>query len=483
MTQPFLHFERSAKANPKKIAVVSTDTSLSYAELFDTVIRFAKALRARGVQPGKYVGTRLSPILDLVVSEALFHESAVGAQIPVGHISLINSTFDLLVVDEFIAGFPVENQILIDQAFLDQVAQSVAVANPILYKNKHELCRLSFSSGTTGEPKVIPVSIDCLEDRSLDRTHQWMPQHPYLCLLGLSTGLTFMSFYWHMFAGETFVLTGTTKQLPQQIVEHKIACIMGSPHQLGDLIAELEKTSDAFESLQTVMSAGSVLPDAIYERFEKRLGVKVITTYASSEAGSVAKRDGKGSFEGYAGELFEDVEVKILGEDFQPVADEVIGAVAINRPRQPKYYLNDPETSVKTFINGFFLPGDLGYLKGNQLFIVGRSAEIINAAGVKVDPAVVDSVAREFFGISDAATFAITGENQLESIALVFVSENKIDAAEFSRYLAARLGESAPSKLLRVEGIPRNHMGKVNRSGLAELFNETKEAAFSNSLD
>lgn len=470
MQQPFLHLERSAKAKPNSIAISSPAADMTYGELSDSAIRFARVFRDLGIKKGEVVGTALQPLLDLVVSEALFHEGTVGAQIPVGQPDLVSRTFDWLVVEKVQDRFPHSRQIVIDQSFLDKVSKVIAVASPNLYSSPQDLCRLSFSSGTTGEPKVIPVSVDCLEDRSVDRTKQWMPERPYLCMLGLSTGLTFMSFYWHIFAGETFVLSGSVEQVPAQLARHQISCLMGSPHQLGLLIELLEKSDEYFESVKTVMSAGSVLPDAIYDRYLNRLGVRIIATYASTEAGSVAIRDGRGSFEGYAGRLFEDVEVKILDDDNNELADEQIGRVAINRPRQPKHYLNDPETTAKSFIDGFFIPGDLGYLKGKELYLVGRASEIINAAGIKVDPARVESVAREFAGISDAAVFALTDSNHLERIALVFTSQKAIDASALADFLAIKLGESAPSRLARVAEINRNHMGKVNRRELAEVF-------------
>ncbi|MFZ4504904.1 MAG: class I adenylate-forming enzyme family protein [Microbacteriaceae bacterium] len=470
MTQPFLHLERSAKEHPNRIAVSSIGAELTFAELLDSSVRFAKVLRERGVTKGDTVGTLLPSILDVVVSEALFHEACIGAQVPVGHIDVINKVFEWVVVASPIEGFPLERQVVVDDAFMSELAHVIAVPNPIPYNDDSALCRLSFSSGTTGEPKPIPVSIDCMEDRSIERTRQWMPEQPYLCLLGLSTGLTFMSFYFHVYAGETFILAGTGTEVLDQISRHRVKCLMGSPHQLGVMLNHALATDKTFESLTTVMSAGSVLPDAIVNGLHDRFGARVLATYASTEAGSVAIRDGVGALNSLAGTLLDDVDVIITDDKRNSLPEGEVGLVAIKRARQPQEYLNDPEATAHNFHDGYFYPGDLGYLRGRDLYIVGRVSEVFNAAGVKVDPARVEGVAREFSGITDAAVFGFTPPSGLQEICMFYMCDSALDTAGLAALMRTRLGESAPSKYVRVAEIARNHMGKVNRTKLAEQF-------------
>lgn len=470
MHQPFLHLERSAKLSPHTIAISTLDTDLTFAEFYDNAVRFAAILRQRGIRPGDKVGTLLPPILDLIISEALFHEACVGAQIPSDYPAIVGRVFDWIVVHELYDGFDLEKQIVIDTEFLREAAVVVAVANPHDYGSKDALCRLSFSSGTTGEPKAIPVSIDCMEDRAIERTRQWMPVQPYLCLLGLSTGLTFMSFYAHIAAGETFVLAGIDAGILTQIERHGIRCVMGSPHQLSVLLAESKHRPGDAPDVPIVMSAGSALPDALVRRLETRFGSRVLATYASTEAGSVAIREGIGAADGLAGTILDDVDVRILDEQFNDVPDGEIGLIAIKRARQPQTYLDDSAASARNFRDGYFIPGDLGYRLGNDLYLSGRVSEVLNVGGIKADPARIEGIAREFDGVADAAAFGLRHTDGTDEMCLAFVSSTAIDVRAFAQFMTAILHESTPTKYFRTASIERNHMGKVNRDSLSEQF-------------
>ncbi len=480
---PFSYLNDAATRNPEGVAISTIGTDLTFAEVYDTALRIARVLRDYGVRPGHVVGVGAQPIIDLVVAQALFHEATVGAEIPPGMANFDQAVFDWLLVVEMRDDFPVERQIILDEGFFMRVATAQPHHDPQPYESENSPCRLNFSSGTTGVAKAIPVSIRCLEDRSFERRHQWMLDEPYLCLLGLSTGLTFMTFFAQVKAAETFILaaTGTTAGTDAlaQIRRFGVRCVMGSPHQLGTLLTAAQGTTDAFDSVTTIMSAGSVMPDFIVEQLQRRFtNARFVSTYASSEAGSVAVREGIGSAAGFAGTLLDDVDVVIVDDAGSPRAEGETGNIAIRRAHQPQEYLNDPDATARTFRDGYFFPGDTGYLRGRELYLAGRSSELINAAGVKADPARIESIVFGFSGITDAAVFPLDTTQGLTKIALVFVADADLDVPALLAYLRDQLGESSPSHVARVPRIARNHMGKVNRAELAQSFTQKVTLGF-----
>lgn len=474
MIHPFDYLHRSREIHPDAIAISSVEAKMTFAQLHDTALRFAKVFRDLGVQPGQVVAINTQPFINLVISQALFHEAAIGTELPAGYDPNIHRIVDWIVTERELENFDPRRQLVLNQGFMNRVALSQPVYDPQIFPNEQATLRISFSSGTTGVPKAIPVSIRCMTDRALERRHQWRLGSPYLCLLGLSAGLTFMEYYSCIAEGETFLLAGNGEQVLEQIDEHQVQCVMGSPHQLAQLVRHARTASGNFSSIETIMSAGSALPDAVGAQLRDCFNARVVATYASSEAGSTALRDVGGSAKGYAGELLGDVEVHIVDEDGNVLPDGEVGLIGIKRAHQPQRYLGDPEATKQTFKSGFFYPGDTGYLVGRDLYLAGRTAEIINAAGIKIDPARLDAAALGFPGVNDAAAFSYEDELGLETIALVFVSEQTIDANEFRRYLSQAVGESAPSVFIRAEAIPRNHMGKVNRQKLMSLFSPEK---------
>jgi acyl-coenzyme A synthetase/AMP-(fatty) acid ligase len=311
-----------------------------------------------------------------------------------------------------------------------------------------------------------------------------MLDEPYLCLLGLSTGLAFMTFFAQVKAADTFILATSGASAGAdalaQVVRFGVKCIMGSPHQLGLLLVAAQSSREVLISVTTIMSAGSVMPDFIVEQLLRCFtNARFVSTYASSEAGSVALRDGIGSADGFAGTLLDDVEVLILDDAGLPIPEGDTGNIAIKRAFQPLEYLNDPVTTARTFRDGYFFPGDTGHLVGRDLFLAGRSSEIINAAGVKADPARIESVVFAFDGITDAAVFPLETPQGLTKIAVVFVADAELDVTAMLAFLRDQLGESSPSHVARVPRITRNHMGKVNRAELAQNFAQQVTLGFS----
>ncbi len=359
---PFVHLHDAATRNPGGLAISTIGTDLSFAEVYDSALRIARVLRECGIRSGDVVGVAAQPIIDLVIAEALFHEACVGAEVPPGMANLDEKIFDWLIVVEARDDFEISRQIILDEGFFARVAQAEPAHDPLPYPNGDATCRLNFSSGTTGAAKAIPVSIRCLEDRSFERRHQWMLDEPYLCLLGLSTGLTFMTFFAQVKAAETFVLatTGSTSGTDAltQVTRFGVRCIMGSPHQLGELLTAAQTSTADLTGVTTIMSAGSVMPDFLVEQLLRRFtNARFVSTYASSEAGSVAIREGVGSADGLAGTLLDDVDVQIVDDSGVPVPEGETGNIAIKRAYQPQRYVNDPVTTARTFRDGYFFRG------------------------------------------------------------------------------------------------------------------------------
>jgi acyl-coenzyme A synthetase/AMP-(fatty) acid ligase len=202
----------------------------------------------------------------------------------------------------------------------------------------------------------------------------------------------------------------------------------------------------------------------------RRFDADLVVTYASTEAGSTAIRRGPDSTNGCAGTVIDGVDVAAFDEAGVRLPDGEQGLIGVKRARQPHAYLSEPEATARSFRDGFFFSGDLGRVEGNLLFLAGRQSEIINAAGIKVDPTRVEAAACSWDGVREAAAFGFFDASGLEVIALIFVSDESIPVSDLMNHLRMHLGESTPTRIARVEAIPRNHMGKVNRDELARLF-------------
>ena len=470
--QPFSYLAHWAEQTPDAVALTSIDNDFTYREIFENAVRFAHVLREKGVKPGDVVAVQTPAWLYAILNQALFHEAAVGAVLPAGFSSQHHDVVDWVLTSEAIEGYPSSKQILINQFFLNLAARASAEPDPISYASDEANLQLVFSSGTTGLQKAVPITVSRMAVRAFELREQWMIGKPFMCLLGVASMLTFVVQLSQIAHGETFVIPGNYDETLDQIDRWGINALVGSPHQLGNLVRIANYSGRTVPSLKTVGSIGAVLPDSVAKEIVSQFQVNLVSLYGSSEGGIIARRDGLGSTGGYSGRLLDGIEVRVIDETGTELPEGSIGLVGIKRPNQPQEYVGDMAASKEAFRDGFFYAGDMGYVKGRDLFLTGRKDELINAAGSKVDPARVESIAMGFPGIKDAAAFGVTTNRGLDVVALAFVSRKEIEIAKLVSFMKSKLGDSAPSRYVRVKKIPRTKdTHKVDRAELVSKFN------------
>ncbi len=146
--------------------------------------------------------------------------------------------------------------------------------------------------------------------------------------------------------------------------------------------------------LRLAISGGGTLPEFLDEWIDA-IGIRIVNAYGMTEcAPAIAGRALNCDTFGTLGPAVRDTDLRILGEDGQPLPSGQVGEIAVRGDQvMPGYYKND-EANAKSFTeDGYFLTGDLGKLTlNNELVITGRSKEIIVLAnGENVDPSRIES--------------------------------------------------------------------------------------------
>lgn len=458
--QPYEHVLRHASERPDTLAVVGSAVTISYAQLADHASRIAGVLRSAGVRKGDVVGVLLPMQLEVILVQALFQLAAISCHPPTGGSAI---ALDWLVSLEPDSS---TNTIVVDGPWL--AAAAVAPRDePTQYDGEDDICRLIFSSGTTGSPKAVPMSVRNLAYRASIAPTHWMAQTPILCILDLTTASGSTAFFASMVGGGTYILPGIAQENLALLSRFNVASIKGSPAQLAELASAIERTPVALPALASILSVGSHLPEDLARRLATAFDAAVINLYGSSESGVLSLRN-DGSLDPMdAGTIVHDMTVEIVDDADTAVAPGAIGFIRSRRPHQATGYYRDPAASAAHFRDGWFYPGDLGSLEGTRLHLAGRSAELINAGGVKVDPARIDAAAAGFPGLVDAAAFSLIDAAGIERVGLAFVGE--IDVEALVTALRATLGSAAPSRIIRLTTIPRTAMGKARRGELSVL--------------
>lgn len=471
LINPFLYLQRNADADPKGVFLRTPDTSLTNAEAVVEVKKLAYELRRLGVAAGDLVALDLPDRLSILFTEAVYHEAAISTVVPREYVA--NGRLPVRWV--FSSGTPTSipgaTVVAVDAKFLQQVDQNPYGISPS--DAPIEILRIVFSSGTTGTPKAIALGreMERLMDAALAT---WFQAGPNLTTMDTGTAPGLGEFFLSVKGGQPFLSVGgaTPDATATLITAQSVRTLKGSLAQIVDVIEHVEAQQRTLPSVDVVQVVGTAVPPIVAERLRSVTGgCRIISTYGSTEAGSATFRayDTDDPFD--AGPVAPGSAIEIVDDDDQPLPVGEVGRIRTRSFGMVRGYYNDPEATALGFKDGWFYPGDLGYLREDGgLSLAGRESEILNAGGVKVDPNRIDHLALEHELVLDAASFSYDSASGIPQIGLALVTEDDIDVQALIAELKVVFGNAAPSLVARVDAIPRTETGKPLRRELGERY-------------
>ncbi|MFM6968243.1 MAG: class I adenylate-forming enzyme family protein [Microbacteriaceae bacterium] len=469
---PLDPFFDHARAQPDAIALSSPRTTLTFAQLADSVARFASQFQAKGVRRGSVVGVALPAEADAVAILAIQMLGAVSLRITEPIAKAYGDHIDMVVTDGLVRGAATKPTITVDAAFFESLGTVRPLESPVAV-DEGDLCRIVFSSGTTGTPKGVPFTAKYLVDRVDSATRNWIPAVPFMSLLGLDTVTGFQTFIWAMRSGQTFFITSDAAANLAQIVNGRVAAIKTSPARLADLVGV---AGDAQTQLSVIEVAGSLLPASLAAVCERVFGVTPTYLYGSTEVGTVTRGTVDPAHPNMVGAVVGEIDAEIVDDNGTALPRGIEGLLRFRKPGMPAGYWNvSVPTGHSGFRDGWFYPGDYGQIDSDgRLWLAGRRDDLVNAGGAKFNLIELDRWLQDCGLFLDAASFQFVDNRGAESVGIAFVTKN----APEPEILTARVREFLPDlqfgALLRLNEIPRNQLGKVNRTLLTQKLNPSK---------
>ena len=134
-------------------------------------------------------------------------------------------------------------------------------------------------------------------------------------------------------------------------------------------------------------------------------------------------------------------------------------------------YVGQPEASAGVFRDGWFYPGDYGYVTQEGLLVVaGRLETRLNVGGDKINSESVEEVLTAFPGVNDAAVVTVPNVLGIEDVYALIQADGVLDNELLRAHCQAKLGDSfVPVRFIVVERIPRSESGKIQRGELLDL--------------
>ncbi|MHA1537574.1 MAG: malonate--CoA ligase [Alphaproteobacteria bacterium] len=470
--------------------------SFSFAALDEAVGRIARLLRDLGVGRGERVMAQLekSP-------EAVFLYLAV---LRIGAIFVpLNPAYLEGELDYFIAD--AEPAVIVGQprseAMLGKLARGAIVltlgedgggsliersedltpASAIADVGSDEIAAIVYTSGTTGRSKGAMLSHGNLLSNAatLHRIWGWRAGDVLLHALPIYHvhGL-FIALHCALLNGSKtiFLPRFDAREVIAQLPHASV--FMGVPTFYTRLLGEPGFGPEACANMRLFIAGSAPLLPETFAQFEARSGQRILERYGMTEAGMITSNPLDGERKpGSVGPPLPDVRVRVAGEDGQALAQGEVGVLEIKGPNVFRGYWRMPEKTAEEFReDGYFITGDLACIdEDGAVAIVGRAKDMVVCGGLNVYPKEVEAVIDAMDSVGESAVFGLPHPDFGEAVAAaVTPGAGDFDEAEIIASIKARLaGFKVPKRVFRLEALPRNAMGKVQKKTLRERYADT----------
>lgn len=460
---PISHIQHWAQQKPNDKAISSAEKYISWAELLSLVYEVQNEIEKLDLQPGSGVLVSADPLGERVLTLGVLQAGLKVATFN-GHLdrkSLSSAGFETLISLNGETKGSFANHVEMPLTFGATVREWDM--RPRVFENRETL-RVVFSSGTTGSPKGVPISAEVLFKRITAAREHYMALSPYLTTVSFSTVAGNSSLFLDIWRGHEHLVGGSAQENLWLIEQKKVKGLMGSPSSLEMLHRSLNPSIDV-SSVDTIYSAGSFIRPKLASALESSFDATTVNIYGSTEAGLVGWNHP--TSEDTSLDLFPGVECKITQESD---SNSGKGMIAIKTPYLADGYLNQDETQ-ESFVDGYFIPGDIGQLTKGKLYLFGRADDLINLNGEKIDPIPIENYVRENFDVDDVACVLAEDRDGKSFHLMVVVSQMELDLRGIQSRLYSVYRTHAPQQVRVVTQLPRNEMGKVLRRALLRKDN------------
>ena len=241
----------------------------------------------------------------------------------------------------------------------------------------------------------------------------------------------------------------------------------GVPTMFGALLHHPERESFDTSALRTCITGGASMPVEVLRGFEDAFGAVVLEGYGLSETSPVAcsNHPDRARKAGSIGTPIEGVEMQIVDENDEPVAQGEVGEIVIRGHNIMKGYWQRPEATAEAMRGGWFHSGDMARTdEDGYFFIVDRKKDLIIRGGYNVYRREVEEVLYEHPKIREAAVVGIPHDEWGEEIgaAVVLHDGEKVDPEEVSAYVKERIAAyKYPRVVWFLEDLPKGPTGKI----------------------
>ncbi|MET0220425.1 MAG: AMP-binding protein, partial [Tardiphaga sp.] len=253
--------------------------------------------------------------------------------------------------------------------------------------------------------------------------------------------------------------------------------LMGVPTFYTRLLQSPNLTKDSTSHMRLFISGSAPLLADTHREWSARTGHAVLERYGMTETNMNTSNPYEGDrVPGAVGFPLPGVSVRVTDpETAAELARDTIGMIEVKGPNVFKGYWRMPEKTKSEFRDdGFFITGDLGKIDARgYVHILGRGKDLVISGGFNVYPKEIESEIDAMPGVVESAVIGVPHADFGEGVTAVVVTDKKtaIDEASVLKALDGQIAKfKMPKRVIFVDDLPRNTMGKVQKNVLRETY-------------
>eukprot|EP01013_Petalomonas_cantuscygni_P045374 TRINITY_DN9964_c0_g2_i1.p1 TRINITY_DN9964_c0_g2~~TRINITY_DN9964_c0_g2_i1.p1 ORF type:complete len:504 (-),score=45.14 TRINITY_DN9964_c0_g2_i1:4302-5813(-) len=345
-----------------------------------------------------------------------------------------------------------------------------------------EIAAILYTSGTTGRSKGAMLSHNNLASNCFTLRDYWQFGEGDTLLHALPI------FHTHGLFVATNVVLAAGAQMQflttfdsEQVLDAlpRATVMMGVPTFYIRLLKESRFTRDLVSHMRLFISGSAPLSADIHRTFMERCGHAILERYGMTETNMNTSNPYDGERRaGTVGFPLPGVSIRIADPEVGTVLGRGdIGVIEIQGPNVFKGYWKMPDKTAAEFRDGYFISGDLGLIdEAGYVSIVGRAKDLIISGGYNIYPAEVETVLDELSEVRESAVIGVAHPDMGEGVVGVVVPA-ELGVANEDVLMAGLVDKLArykqPRRIVFVDELPKNGMGKVQKNVLRDRYSET----------
>jgi o-succinylbenzoate---CoA ligase len=473
--------EQQSNLNPDLLAIISDNVNLTFEQLQNIVFKVSGGFASKGVKKDDLVGLLFSNSIEFVYSiHALWQIGAIPVPLNIKLNSLelekqieFASINFLIIEDNLFPNFtglknnPVKfSKLLENNANITLPNEKFSLENTAL---------ILFTSGSTSDPKAVELTFNILyfsadsikDELKFSHADSFLASLPFYHIGGFSIITR------ALLNGSKLVLAESlsTDAIYSAMQKYKPTIISLVPTTLKRF---LDLNFSPTENLRCIFLGGGPIKSSIL-KIALSAGWKLFIVYGSTETCSmvtILKTDEIVNRFNCAGKPIGDNRIFIKDANGKILSAGAVGNVVVKSKSVMKGFLRNESAKIS---NREYNTDDLGFLdEDGYLYITGRKDDVIISGGENINCREVDKVLLTHPNITDCYCFGLEDKEwgQVLCAAIVVTNKNNISENSLRDYMKKKLASfKIPKKYFWVSRIPKNDLGKVNKSKLLELIN------------